>query len=199
MNDEESAWRVEARRIRGPEPRPDEEARRRLREIFSDDVTDADHALAMLQIIIDEWLGEETPWSVLEGKKVLDLASGSEHGNFYPWLSRLCAVFGADVTAVDLLPQGDTDTSKFTSVQADVIETVLGSGLGSIPALSGNTFDLIISSRFVGFNPERGVVRKITHRGISMSNFKDMLQDQATQLLAPGGYIDVTDSWMANE
>ena len=178
---------------RSPEPRPYEEARRRLQEKFGDDVTDANTTLEILQITLDKWLGKKAPWFQLKGKNVLDLASGTASGDgFPPWFSRLCAVFEVNVTAVDIRPQGNTDKRAFTCVQADLIESVLGSGLGSIPALAGEKFDLIHSSRFVGFNPDGGAAREIIHRGISLSTFEDMLKDQASELLAPGGYIDIS-------
>ena len=75
MSDGESAWKREAQMRRNPEPRPYEDARRRLQEKFGDDVTDANTTLEILQITLDKWLGKKAPWFQLKGKNVLDLAS----------------------------------------------------------------------------------------------------------------------------
>ncbi|MFA5770789.1 MAG: hypothetical protein WC894_04835 [Patescibacteria group bacterium] len=156
---------------------------------------DAITPLHILQLILDEWIGPKAPWSTLKGKKVLELASGTETSGYPPWFSRLYTVFDAEVIAIDVMHLGEEDRKMFTCVQADLIEIVMGDGLGSIPELKNKKFDLIHSSRFIGFNPPLEVVKELNRRGVTLDEFEMKLTDQAEKLLAPKGYIDVTDVW----
>lgn len=187
----ESGWKLRAR-LRRVEPRPYDEAYSRLQEKFSDP-SGAKDALGFLDFTVKKWLGRQTPWSALEGKKVLELASGSVNSGYPPWFARLCSVFGANVVAIDVIPHGDVDQKMFACLQADLIEIVLGKGLDSIPELKNEKFDLIHAQRFVGSNAAGEVMRELQRRGVTREEFEEKLKQQAKKLLAKRGYIDVTD------
>ena len=189
--DRESGWKLRAR-LRRSEPRPYNDAYDRLAEKFNDP-TGAKDALGFLDFTIKRWLGRQTPWSTLEGKKVLELASGSVNSGYPPWFARLCSVFGANVVAIDVISQDEVDQSMFTCVQADLIEVVLGNGLDSVPELRNGKFDLIHASRFVGPNAAGEVIKELQRRGVTREEFEKKLKQQAKKLLANRGYMDVTD------
>lgn len=71
-----------------------------------------------LRRLLQRWKGLDTSWSVLKGLGVLDLASGSGHSDgifriWYPYFSRLCAISGAGVVAIDQHPQIGPDKTLF--------------------------------------------------------------------------------------
>src|SRR5581483_7559848 len=82
---------------------------------------------ADLDDILERW-GKQGNWDqVLKGKRVLDLGAGSVNSRYQgrdwtPDFARLCAVNGAQVTAVDINPQGPEDKQLFTEFQADLVE-----------------------------------------------------------------------------
>lgn len=154
-------------------------------------------AATHLENIISLWRGPDTPWSVLNGVKVLDLASGSgySHGIFgdmwYPQFSRLCALNGADVVAIDANPQRGHDKTLFAWVKADLVDVVLKQGLQSLPILKGKRFDLINSENFIGVNPYPSVRYKLAHYLMNMEEFERSFTNQAGELLAEGGIMSL--------
>ncbi len=168
-----------------------EEAMDRLHPLFGKDAKRAKPSIAILRTAIANWISPDAPWSVLKGQYVLDIASGSLASEYPPWFSRTCAVFGAQVFSVDVKPQEGVDARLLHWVSADVIQTVISGGLRSIPILSGRTFDLIHSHRFVGSNPDFDALRVLSARGVQLDDFREKFLRQAYDLLAPDGYMDV--------
>lgn len=134
-------------------------------------------------------------WSLLKGARVLDLASGSYYSRspnvqYYPHFARFCAINGAEVTAVDIVPQSDYDKMLFTAVRADIILLTRERRLFEVPKLKGKLFDIIHSSSFVGSNPAPSVQRQIG--GLSgLAIFEQKLLDECAKMIADGGIIDL--------
>lgn len=177
------------------------EAEEKTIDVRTSPHTTANLAASSLQGILDIWKGPNTPWSVLKGKRVLDLASGSGYSRdlsgciWYPQFARLCAINGADVVAIDFYPQRGLDQKLFTSADADLVNVVLGTGLKSMPVLAGREFDLIYSENFVGVNYYQDLFNRLTYKGIRMRDFEKAFLNQAGELLAEGGLLslDTTD------
>lgn len=173
------------------------EAEEKTMDVRTSPHTTANLAASSLQDILDIWKGSNTPWSVLNGTRVLDLASGSGYsrdlsgGMWYPQFARLCAINGADVVAIDFYPQRGLDQKLFTWADADLVNVVLGKGLRSVPVLAGREFDLIYSENFVGVNPYQDLVDRLVHKGIMMRDFEKALLNQAGELLAEGGLLSL--------
>ena len=156
--------------------------------------------------ILTAWKGLLTPWTILNGLSVLDLASGSadNHDMFttrYPHFSRLCAINGADVVAIDANPQSGFDETMFSWAQADLVNAVLGEGLKSLPILQGREFDIIYSADFVGVNPCPELPRQLARHGIGRAEFEKAFLQQAGELLTEGGVMSLDDydeKWLPN-
>lgn len=147
--------------------------------------------------LIDKWKGPGTQWSVIKGVSILDLASGSaltknlRWSRNYPSFSRLCALLGANVTAVDIVDQSQFDQKLFKCVKLDLVEVILkGGGLDQHPEFKSRKFDIIHSLNFIGSNPDPGLLRELAslywfpYRG-----FEDSLTKQAASLLEEGGVM----------
>lgn len=173
------------------------EAEEKTIDVRTSPHTTANLAASSLQHILDIWKGPDMPWSVLKGKRVLDLASGSGYSRdlsgciWYPQFARLCAINGADVVAVDFYPQRGLDQKLFTWADADLVNVVLGKGLKSMPVLAGREFDLIYSENFVGVNYFQDLFDRLVHKGIRMRDFEKALLNQAGELLAEGGLLSL--------
>lgn len=144
------------------------------------------------QMLMRKWKGENS-WEELKGKKVLDLASGSALGKIQwnPYFSRLCAYNGASVTAVDILPRADPDQKLFRGVTADLVSTVMKAKLAEI--LGNESFDVIHSYSFVGFNPSPDLLEKLDKVKITEKDFRQALLEQSFGLLSEGGIISLDE------
>ncbi len=147
------------------------------------------------------WAKPMVNWSALEGKSVLDLASGSALNKekrlsghiWYPHFARLCAVNGADVTVVDKYLQGEIDRELITEVQIDLVEYVIHDELSNHPALRNRTFDIIHSANFIGPRADPGLANAIRSNtgGMPQRAFEMLMLKQCVPLLAPGGILDL--------
>lgn len=168
------------------------EVREKTRAI-KDVLMTADVEASSLELILRRWKGYGTPWSVLQGMRVLDLAAGSRYSRdffgdaWYPQFARLCALNGAEVLAIDINPQGGFDKELFTWVSADLVAVVVNGGLQSLPELQGKKFDLINSANFIGHNFCPELPNYLARHRVRMSDFEKYLADQAGELLAEGG------------
>lgn len=157
-----------------------------------------DAAASALDYILGKWKGFDAPWSELQGKRVLDLAAGSASitpsGVWYPHFSRLCAINGADVTAIDLNPQSGLDKTMFTWASENLVDVVLNGGLQGLQILQGKEFDLIHSANFIGFNFSPQLHDQLMLRGLSRCGFEEAFQDQARRLLTDGGVMSLSRS-----
>ena len=150
----------------------------------------------MLDSLLRHLRGYETPWSELRGKKVLDLASGSvfskaSFGAWNPHFSRLCAVNGARVVAMDINPQGPYDEKLFTGIKADIVDLVVNIGLPNHPGLQEASFDVIHSQQFVGGDPQPEVLSYLKSLGIDKEGFENKLLEQCGALLTEGGIMTI--------
>lgn len=145
-----------------------------------------------LEVLMKKWKGEDS-WGELEGKKVLDLASGSGLGQpqWQPFFARLCANNGAIVTAVDILPQTGSDKKLFHGVTADLIPAVMERKLSEI--VGNERFDIIHSYSFIGFNPSPDLLERLEELKITEIDFVKVLLDQSLNLLTEGGIISLDE------
>lgn len=145
-----------------------------------------------LEVLMKKWKGEDS-WRELEGKKVLDLASGSGLGQpqWQPFFARLCANNGAIVTAVDILPQTGSDKKLFHGVITDIVKTVMGGRLSQV--VENINFDIIHSSSFVGVNPSPELQERLERLKIREGDFRQALLDQSFGLLSEGGIISLDE------
>jgi hypothetical protein len=109
--------------------------------------------------------------------------------HYYPHFSRLCAINGANVVAVDASSQRGLDEAMFTWAAADLIKVVLGQGLRSLPVLQGKEFDVVHSSDFVGFNPCPTLWSQLFNHGTRVDEFEKLFFQQAGELLTEGGVM----------
>lgn len=154
---------------------------------------------------IEDW---EAPWNLLEGARVLDIASGSSIGpkfqdrdierifgdrfmKDYPHFSRLAAINGAQTIAIDISPQSEADQKLFTGVTLDVIQAVKEEALASLPQVKDGGFDIINSCNFVGDNTPPSFESQLRKYGFSTDEFEQALVDQLKPLLAEGGLMDL--------
>ncbi len=170
-----------------------------VHEIFhANNDTDLITNAACLDLMIRKWkrIDEQSPsWSLLEGARVLDIASGSCNNNYVfsrwdPHFSRFCAVNGAEVVAIDIRAQSDLDKLLFTTVQADLIPLVQQGRLAEVAELKGKKFDIIHSGSFVGFNPAPDLEWRLGGRD-ALRQFEKQLSYLCVQLLAEGGVISL--------
>lgn len=154
-----------------------------------------DSALRLLKPEINPDSSYSHPdWEQLRGIRVLDLAAGSIYSHdaanrcWIPAFSRLCAVNGADVVAIDKFPQGEGDAKLFRGLSADLVDMVMHKGLEDFlhEASCDGRFDLINSFAFIGANPFPGLRRAL---GLNYDKFTQALRDQAFNLLNSGGVM----------
>lgn len=156
-----------------------------------------------LNHILETWKGRNTPWSVLRGLRVLDLASGSGYTRdwfgyiWYPQFARLCAVNGADVVAIDSNPQRGLDQQLFTWAAEDLVAAVMDGGLGNLPVLQGKKFDLIDSANFIGGNYCPELPQQLSRYNIGVDDYEQRFANQAGTLLSEGGVMSL-DIWDKN-
>lgn len=137
-------------------------------------------------------------WRQLEGVRVLDLAAGScnthySGATYEPHFSRLCAVNGAEVVAIDIRKQSEHDKMLFQPIEADLVQLVQEGQLAEIPELSGRRFDIIHSSAFVGWNPDPQLEGRLGTR-TEIAMFEEKLILECTKLLAEGGVMSHDDN-----
>lgn len=152
-----------------------------------------------LDFLLNRWLhtdGNFPSWTQLNGVRVLDLAAGSCHTKhadltYYPHFSRLCAVNGAEVVAIDIKPQSDYDKMLFKSIRADIARLVQEGQLSEISELSGKTFDIIHSSSFVGWNPDPALEHQLSYMRMELAEFEEKLILECLKLLAEGGVMSL--------
>lgn len=159
-----------------------------------------DGAISTLEEILKVWKNTQD-FSVLKNLKVLDLASGAgtSHDNIGSWdphFSRICALSGAKVIAIDLCPQTAKDLKLFKGLTQNLVVAVVENRLHKLPILKNKKFDLIHSSNFIGFNAPPQLEKQLSAIGISQSEFDKMLFDQASKLLAKNGLmmLDIRDN-----
>jgi SAM-dependent methyltransferase len=144
-----------------------------------------------LENLMRRWK-EKDSWGQLQGKRVLDLASGSTNDpKFKPFFARLCAFNGADVTVVDINPQSESDP-KISGVTADIIAAVVEGKLTEL--LGFKKFDVIHSSSFIGFNPPMEVLQKLDELKIAEEDFEKEFFNQTFDLLEEGGALSLGTS-----
>jgi hypothetical protein len=166
------------------------------------DIT-VDSSAIILTDILKAWKGVGASWQELKGLRVLDLASGSGnshdgYGTWYPHFSRLCAINGANVVAIDVNPQRGLDETMFAWAQEDLVDVVLNGGLKSMPILQEKEFDIIHSANFVGTNFFPELPTQLSQHGVSMPDFEKTFAQQAKALLTEGGVIflgDLDERW----
>lgn len=149
-------------------------------------------AESKLEEILYHWTGKRD-YGPLRGSHVLDLASGSvdSPGNWPPYFSRISARHGANVVALDLHPQSKEDSELFSWASVDLIEAVCNQTLSSLEILERESFDIINSANFVGFNSPPGLNRQLQRFGLHQDEFEIILLDQLTHLLKEGGIISL--------
>lgn len=141
-----------------------------------------------LENLMKKWKGKDS-WGELQGKRVLDLASGSTKDSKYkPYFARLCAFNGADVTVVDINPQSESDP-RISGVTADIISAVMGKRLAEL--LDFKKYDVIHSFSFIGFNPPLEVLKRLDELKVADEDFERELFTQAFDLLEEGGVISL--------
>lgn len=153
-----------------------------------------------LDAVVAKWKGlpqySPTDWSLLHGARVLDIASGSYLSDlvgmtYYPHFARLCAVNGAQVTALDIEAQSITDLMLFQGVKVDLIPLIIEERLSSLPQLQDRKFDIINCSNFVGRTPLRNLVYELRRRRVNLLSFEWSLLSQCFELIAEGGLISL--------
>lgn len=153
-----------------------------------------------LDELIRVWGKNNKDWkTALKGKKVLDIAAGSAYSKdgtghiWYPHFSRICAVNGADVTAIDINEQKGFDETLFKSIRGEIISMVTGEGLPQHPILQGQKFDIIYSNNFVGSNISPWLQDGLHNKGITYDDFFSKLKQQSESILAEGGVLRLGD------
>lgn len=150
-----------------------------------------------IDTLVSKWNGvdEKFPsWFPLREARVLDIAAGSvyttEHVGFRydPHFSRLCAINGAEVVAIDIKIQSESDKMLFRSIEADLIPLVLEEKLSELEGLQGQQFDIIHSNDFAGRNPDP---RLYTRLGDKLVLFRHRLISECAKLLAEGGVMSL--------
>jgi len=135
--------------------------------------------------IVKAWKSAED-WGVLKGARFLELEAGSRNGKNKPYSAELAAVNGAQVIAIDELPQTDIDQKLFTDIQADVIDLVYKGKLANHPDLKGKKFDIINAIEVdeqLEFHPRYWAKR-------NPDDFRATLLNQLKLLLAKDGIIN---------
>ena len=151
-------------------------------------------------LLLSDWNGAFTPsWEGLEGLKVLDIGSGSNYSHSAePYLSRIFAFNGAEVTAIDRNKQTGMDTKLFTGIKADIARLAMRGTLGQLPLLQGQKFDIIQSVNFVGANADTSMFEAIDRRNRRYGRLRDFFErdvenamvGQLLPFLAEGGFLD---------
>lgn len=109
---------------------------------------------------------------------------------WYPHFARLCAINGANVTAVDITPQGGYDTRLFTATSTDLVSAVIADNLPSLPEIADHQFDIIHSSNFVGNMPHY-IMMQLIRLGVGIKEFEGRFFNQAGKLLAEEGIMSL--------
>lgn len=157
-----------------------------------------------IEQFLSDWRGEKgLPWTEMRGVRILDIGSGSDHRKARwkesppPWFARICAVLGAEVTALDRFPQGYYDEKIFTGLAVELVPVVYdGGGISQIPELKGGKFDFIHSSNLVGWNYDPSLLSGLTGQqksAYSPSGFERRLFGQCAQMLEAGGILDLDE------
>jgi len=147
-----------------------------------------------LRAILDEFVGRLRAafgsLADLRGKRILDLASGSNTSRhpktgrrtaiFEPWFSRLLVELGAEPVAIDL---GDLEGEAFEHHRVD-----LGRA-GGLDFLADASFDGVQDSRLFGSPEFRSAYPGRSDR----ARVKAEIQRQERRLLRPGGVLIHTD------
>src|SRR5438105_5743392 len=147
-----------------------------------------------LRAILDEFVGRLRAafgsLAALRGKRILDLASGSNTSRhpktgrrtaiFEPWFSRLLVELGAEPVAIDL---GDLEGEAFEHHRVD-----LGRA-GGLDFLADASFDGVQDSRLFG-SPE---FRSGYPGRADRARVKAEIKRQERRLLRPGGVLIHTD------
>ena len=161
----------------------------------------------MLQLIISilrSWNnGVDTPWSELDGVRILDIGSGTADNYVWsPYFARICSVNGAEVTAIDINPQIGSDQRLFVNITTDIVSLVAEGKFKEHPLLKNRKFDIINSTNLVGINRYLGLFdeydkncrQKGTWRKFTFCDFEEMLMAECETLLAEGGILDLDDN-----
>lgn len=142
-----------------------------------------------LDTLVEIWRGRRKPWTILKGAKVLDIGAGIN-----PSFSYLCAVNGADVTAIDLFDYQGLDIKLFTPVKAEMVSLVMGNKFLSHPQINDRRFDLIHSRNFVGISWASELPKYLNKLKVSLEGFEEKLSNHCDDLLAEGG-VSYLDRW----
>ena len=128
--------------------------------------------------------------SAVRGKRILDIASGSNSSRspttgkrtalFEPWFARLALELGAEPVAVD---SGDLDGEVFEHHRADL------GRIGALDFLADASFDGVQDSRLFG-SPE---FRKAYPRRRDHDRVKAEIARQERRVLKPNGVVIHTD------
>jgi len=126
----------------------------------------------------------------LKGKRILDIASGSNSSRspttgkrtamFEPWFARLLLELGAEPVAVD---GGDLDGERFEHHRVDLGKP------GALDFLAAASFDGVQDSRLFG-SPE---FRKAYPRQRDQKRIKAEIADQEHRVLKPDGVVIHSD------
>ncbi|OGE66033.1 hypothetical protein A3H85_00475 [Candidatus Daviesbacteria bacterium RIFCSPLOWO2_02_FULL_40_8] len=147
--------------------------------------------------------GVDTPWSELDGVRILDIGSGTADNYVWsPYFARICSVNGAEVTAIDINPQIGSDQRLFVNITTDIVSLVAEGKFKEHPLLKNRKFDIINSTNLVGINRYLGLFdeydkncrQKGTWRKFTFCDFEEMLMAECETLLAEGGILDLDDN-----
>jgi hypothetical protein len=170
-----------------------------MERVYRGEHTTAYQNATILHWLITKWKHTDD-WSVLNHKRVLDLGSGSSlyrlvNVAYHPHFARFCAYNGADVIALDILPQVGIDRAMFSWDQVDLLQVVMAGKLSRLPILQGQTFDVIHSQSFIGSGVCPKLLDQLDQSGVDVLSFQERCFKQVIPMLAEGGImtLGVTD------
>jgi hypothetical protein len=160
-----------------------------------------------------DFLFDNEDWRLLKGtvdkpNRYLDLGCGSSAKSEPIQYSPIfCEIIGdhikgtaSEIIGIDILPQPKYDSSRYSHIQADLVNLVMNQALRTLPQLAGNTFNWVNCNYFVSSHiddvsqeyVEEGdpILRSILQkRGINFNLFRDKLLEEANVITAENGFI----------